>query len=132
MGPKPVDECSGHDLFVSIKTRLFVYGAVEQMELGDLPGLKGLHGVSGGRASVAGCGGCRSVSPATAPRADETVGPVRTPHCLGAGRFGAEALEKLRQQHALLKLNGVVEHGPELRNDRVPACRSGSSPSEPN
>jgi len=29
---------------VSVKTRLFIYGALEQMGLGDLPSLKGLHG----------------------------------------------------------------------------------------
>lgn len=32
------------EVVVVVKTRLFVYGALEQMGLGDLPGLKGLHG----------------------------------------------------------------------------------------
>ena len=31
-------------LSLGVKTRLFVYGALEQMRLGDLPSLKGLHG----------------------------------------------------------------------------------------
>lgn len=46
VGNQPPDNV-GFDVCTNrldVKTRLFVYGALEQMGLGDLPSLKGLHG----------------------------------------------------------------------------------------
>ncbi len=51
-----------------------------------------------------------AVLPAIATRAGEAIRPARASHCVGARRFGAEALQELGQRHALLELDLVVSH----------------------
>jgi hypothetical protein len=48
---------------------------------------------------------------ATAAQTEKSIGPARPTKNVCAGRLAPKALEKLRQRHAVLELNGVVRHG---------------------
>jgi len=51
------------------------------------------------------------MSGAAATRTAKALGPTRGHHGLGALLLGAEALQELRQRHAVLELGAVHGHG---------------------